>query len=107
MAGTWDELTPERIGEWREREDGLIDLLVPPYGHGRFGRKLQSWFEARSHTVHLDDVGSFVWQRCDGKTEVGAIASAMHEQFGERVEPVEDRLVLFLQQLTRGHFVSV
>ena len=73
-------------------------MLVPPYGRGRLGRKLEKWLRAPSHEVHLDDIGTFVWQRCDGATRVGSIAEAMREHFGERVEPVEDRLVLFLQQ---------
>ncbi len=106
MSLTWDELIPARTSEWEEN-DGRIDLLVPPYGRGRIGRKLQSWFRAPCHKVHLDDIGSFVWQRCDGHARVRDIAAAMHERFGERVEPVEERLVLFLQQLVRGRFVTV
>ena len=87
--------------------DGRINLLVPPYGRGRWGKKLQTWFRASSHRVRLDDIGSFVWQQCDGRNRVRDIAAAMHEHFGERVQPVEERLVLFLTQLVRGRFVSL
>jgi hypothetical protein len=107
MQQTWDELRPARASEWRQGDDGRIDILVPPYGRGRIGQKLQSWFKASSHRVHLDDVGTFVWQRCDGSTPVREIAAAMHDHFGERVEPVEDRLVLFLQHLVRSRFLVV
>jgi len=107
MQQTWDELRPSRVSEWLEADDGEIDILVPPYGRGRIARKLESWFKASSHKVHLDDIGTFVWRRCDGTTRVSDIAAAMHDHFGERVEPVEDRLVQFLQQLVRSRFLSV
>jgi hypothetical protein len=103
----WDELQPTRASEWKEREDGSVSLLVPPYGRGRFGSKLQGWLRAPSHEVHLDEIGTFVWRRCDGATRVDSIAGAMRAHFGDRVEPVEGRLTLFLQQLVRGRFVTV
>ena len=107
MEQTWDQLRPTRASEWLEADDGKIDILVPPYGTGRIAKKLQSWFKASCHKVHLDELGTFVWRRCDGATQVSDIASAMHEHFGDSAEPVEDRLVLFLQQLVRSRFLSV
>jgi len=95
-----------RCGKWEENE-GQITLLVPSYGRNSFSR----WFERRMRTkpfkVHLDDVGTFVWQRCDGETQVAEIANGLREEFGERIEPAEDRLVEFLTHLVRGQFVSV
>jgi len=84
-----------------------VTLLVPRYGRNSFSR----WFERRMRTqpfkVHLDDVGAFVWQRCDGETRVAEIADGLRQEFGERVEPAEDRLVQFLTNLVQGRFVSV
>jgi hypothetical protein len=107
MTSTWDELRPARARDWEEGDDGHVTLLVPPYGGGRAGRVLQSWLRAPCHQVHLDDVGSFVWRRCDGATPVMDIAAAMQEHFGARVDPVEERLTTFLQQLARGRFVDL
>ena len=103
---SWGELRPLRCGTWEESE-GQVTLLVPRYGRNSFSR----WFERRMRTkpfkVHLDDVGAFVWQRCDGETRVAEIADGLREQFGERIEPAEDRLVRFLTNLVQGRFVSV
>jgi hypothetical protein len=107
MTRTWEELRPTRARDWEERDDGRVTLLVPPYGGGRTGRVLQSWLNAPFHQVHLDDVGSFVWRRCDGATRVVDIAAAMQEHFGAQVDPVEERLIAFLQQLARGRFVDL
>jgi hypothetical protein len=57
--------------------------------------------------VHLDDVGTYVWSKCDGETRVAEIAEGLRDVFGQRVEPAEDRLVQFLSNLMRGRFVSV
>jgi hypothetical protein len=103
---SWGELRPLRCGKWEENE-GQVTLLVPRYGRNSFSR----WFERRMRTkpfkVHLDDVGTFVWQRCDGETRVAEIANGLREEFGERIEPAEDRIVEFLTDLVRGRFVSV
>ena len=61
----------------------------------------------RPFKVRLDDVGTFVWQKCDGETPVAEIAEGLRDEFGERIEPAEDRLVQFLTNLLRGRFVSV
>jgi len=103
---SWGELRPGRCGKWEESEE-QVTLLVPRYGRNSFSR----WFERRMRTkpfkVHLDDVGTFVWQRCDGETRVAEIADGLREEFGERIEPAEDRLVEFLTDLVRGGFVSL
>jgi hypothetical protein len=103
---SWGELRPRRCGKWEETE-GHVTLLVPRYGRNALSR----WFERRTRTkpfkVHLDDVGTFVWQRCDGETRVAEIAVGLREEFGERIEPAEDRLVQFLTNLVQGRFVSV
>lgn len=103
---SWGELRPGRCGKWEESEE-QVTLLVPRYGRNSFSR----WFERRMRTkpfkVHLDDVGTFVWQRCDGETRVAEIADGLRKKFGERIEPAEDRLVEFLTDLVRGGFVSL
>jgi len=62
---------------------------------------------ASPYRARLDEVGTFVWRRCDGATSVARIAEEMRAEFGERIEPAEDRLVTFLQRLLRGKFVTV
>jgi len=80
---------------------------MPRLGLGRIARKIESLFRGRPYRVHLDAVGSFVWLRLDGEATVAEIADAMHREFGDKVEPVEDRLVNFLRTLERGRFVKI
>jgi hypothetical protein len=103
---SWSEVRPDRICTWEEGEKG-VTLLVPRLGRGRIARKIERLFRGKPYRVNLDTVGSFVWRRLDGDATVAQIADAMHREFGERVEPVEDRLVTFLRTLERGRFVKI
>ena len=47
--------------------------------------------------VHLDEIGSYIWQQLDGKTNVAGIASAMHAHFGEKADPLYERLLKFFE----------
>lgn len=103
---SWGDLRPRRLCRWEEK-DGRVALLRPRFGRGWLGRRLQAVFNPRPYRVLLDEVGSFIWLRCDGEARVESIAAAMKERFGGKVEPVEDRLVSFLQSLLRGRFVEM
>ena len=103
---TWGDLRPRRTCEWKEDED-RVTLLVPRYGRGRFGRFMGRLFNPRPLDLHLDDIGSFTWRRLDGTHSVSDITVAMRRQFGQKTEPAEDRVVMFLKQLLRDRLISV
>ena len=103
---SWGQLRPGRVSEWEER-DGKVTLIVPRYGRGPIGSLLARLLRARPGNVHLDEVGSFVWRRIDGVATVAELADAMRREFGEKIEPVEDRLVLFMKTLLRGRFATI
>jgi hypothetical protein len=105
-ARSWDHLAPVQVIEWEE-VDGLVHLLVPRFGRGRIAARLQRFLRQAPYRVHLDDVGSFIWKRCDGRTRVDEIGRALRQEFGDRVDPVEKRLVVFIGSLMRGKFVRM
>lgn len=100
-------LKPVRSVEWEARDNGRVVLCVPKFRHPL----LRQWVLPRLRTpilkVKLDDVGSFVWGLCDGENTVGTIAARLHEEFGERLDPRNDRLALFFRMLEREDYVSM
>lgn len=102
---SWGELHPVRQCEWVETES-RVSLVVPRLGRGALARAFERWLRVRPYQVHLDDLGTYVWHRCDGSTAVTEIVSGLRDEFGDRAEPAEDRLVDFLKSLARGRFVS-
>ena len=101
------ELVPKRIREFDVDENGVVTVKMPRFNYDWMMRHLVP--RRRSPYVHtrLDDVGSFVWMQCDGETPVELIAERMRDRFGDAVEPVHDRLKVFLQQLSRRTWLTL
>jgi hypothetical protein len=99
------ELIPVKNMQWEKKEDGLIVLLKPKFKHPFFKKHILPRLKYPFYKVKLDDVGSFVWERCDGKKTVNEIAHGLKEEFGEKVEPLHNRLALFLQNLEKNRFI--
>ena len=56
---------------------------------------------------HLDELGSFIWQRIDGVYTVGELAGPVKEQFGEAAEPLYPRIARYFQVLESYGFVTL
>ena len=95
-----DAWQPRRTGEWEQ--DTFVTLIVPRFGTGRFGQVMDRWLGFRPHRIRLDEIGTFVWERMDGQRTFDEIARDMRTTFGDRVEPAEERLTLFLGRLRRA-----
>ncbi len=99
------ELAPSRIAEWEE-VNGLMVLLRPVPEADGFGGLLDRFFHRMSaNRIRLDEVGSFAWLLLDGERTVGEVGELMREEFGETVEPVEERLGHLVVMLRREGFL--
>ena len=56
--------------------------------------------------VNLDEIGSYLWVLVDGEKTVDQIAQLFKKQFGDRVEPLYDRLSMFLMNLEKNGFIK-
>jgi hypothetical protein len=101
------ELVPRRAREFNVDESGIVTVKMPRFETGWMLRHLVPRWKSPYVLTRLDDVGSFVWLQCDGETPVGAIATRMQEKFGERIEPVNGRLKVYFQQLTRRTWITL
>jgi hypothetical protein len=95
------DLVPVRRIPFDRDARGQVVLAIPRYGRNRLGKWLERRLGKGPIRVRLDEVGSAVWELCDGRRDVAEIGRAVEERFGERIEPVYDRLALFLKQLER------
>ena len=55
-------------------------------------RRVADLFHVSDYRIRLNETGTAVWERCDGTTTGREIADELRVQFGDRVEPAEDRL---------------
>ena len=100
------DAVPRRLLEWSEADDGRCVLLRPKFGRGPVGRWLASRVGDSHYRIRLDDVGTFVWKACDGKTSLEAIAVGLRGQFGPTVE-LEQRLGVFVRKMLRSKVLEL
>ena len=99
------EIIPSPNAEFVEENDRII--IVLPKRRNRLVAGLFPNAEPRRFKLHLDEFGTFVWRRMDGCKRVFDIAQELHGRFGARVEPVYERLGLFINMLAQRRLITL
>lgn len=85
-------------------EDGVITLEID--NKGLMNRIAQKLFKKpKISYVHLDEMGSFVWPLIDGETDILRIGELVKEHFGDKAEPLYERLAKYFKILESYGFV--
>ncbi len=90
---------------WRTEDDDLVTLEVDNTGwvnriaQALFGRPKVSY-------IHLDTLGSFIWQVADGDKTITDIGRLVDEKFGEEAHPLYERLARYFQILDSYRFIT-
>ena len=101
------ELRPKRKQSirWSVGEDGAVTLEID--NKGLMNRIAQKLFKKpKISYVHLDEMGSFVWPLIDGETDILRIGELVKEHFGDKAEPLYERLAKYFKILESYHFIS-
>lgn len=90
---------------WEKDDKGIVTLAKENKGIvNRIFQKLLK--KPKISYIHLDEFGSFVWEVTDGKSDIISIGNLVRENFGEKAEPLYERLAKFYQILSSYGFVS-
>jgi hypothetical protein len=57
-------------------------------------------------SLHLDEIGTAVWRLCDGRRSAYEIGGCLENQFGDRIDPVYERLGVFLRQMKKAGVID-
>lgn len=57
--------------------------------------------------IHLDEMGNFIWPLIDGKRNLIEISELVKAEFGEKAEPLYNRLVQYIKTLESYGFIIV
>ena len=94
----------EKIG-WSADENGIVTLEIE--NKGIYNRLFQLILKKPKITyIHLDENGSFVWPLIDGEMNIVEIGQKVKEHFGEKANPLYERLAKFFQILERYRFIT-
>jgi len=100
------DLIPEQKVKFEQLNNGKIILLKPKFKKKFLVKYLQPKLSKPNYKIKLDRFGSFVWTHCDGKNTVEQIGNLLKEKFQDDIEPVYDRLAVFIQSLARYRFIE-
>lgn len=104
LYNTYVPVVSPKIKDWKVGEDGLVTLSIE--NKGVMNTIMQKFFrKPRISYVHLDETGSYIWQQLDGKTNVAGIAEAVRAHFGEKAEPLYERLLKFFEIVESYDFI--
>lgn len=99
------DLVPERTMEWETTEEGRVQILIPKFGKNPVGAWIGRRLRKPYIKIRLDEIGSAVWNACDGQNAVRQIAAMLENQFGDEIKPAYDRLSEFFKQLEYNKFI--
>ncbi len=87
--------------------DGEGKVTLEIENKGVFNRIFQLLLKKPKITyIHLDEMGSFVWPIIDGEKTITDVGIFVKEHFGEKAEPLYERLAKYFQILESYGFVK-
>ena len=101
------EKKPQRnpVINWNEK-DGQITLEIE--NKGAFNRLAQKLLKKpKISYIHLDEMGSFIWPLIDGEADIIALGEKVKEHFGDKAEPLYERLSKYIKILESYGFVKL
>ena len=91
--------------EWSADEEGIITLDIE--NTGLFNRMAQKLLrKPKVSHIHLDEMGSFVWPLLNGDKNIIELGKDVEEHFGEKANPLYERLAKYFQILDSYGFVE-
>lgn len=100
------EFVPVRqIGRFSGDENGVITLEIE--NKGVFNRVAQKLLKKpKISYIHLDEMGSFVWPLIDGERNITDIGVFVKDHFGDKAEPLYERLAKYFKVLESYGFIK-
>lgn len=96
---------PRHAVPWERCEDGLVNLITPKFKNRIVKKYVVPKLRHPNMKIKLDEFGSYTWQLINGQTSINQIGQKLQGQFGEKIEPVYERLGLFITLLARRQYI--
>lgn len=87
-------------------KDGNVTLEIE--NKGLFNRLAQKLIKKpKISYVHLDEMGSFIWPLIDGEIDIISLGEKVKEHFGDKAEPLYERLSKYIKILESYGFIKL
>jgi hypothetical protein len=92
--------------EWSTNKEGLVEIKMEKFG-SNLGKSFCKVIKKENYfTANMDKYGSLVWKNCNGKKTVKEILKIMEKEF-QKEENLDQRLILFLQQMNSLRYINL
>lgn len=92
--------------KWNQDENGLVILEMKNRGvANRFAQLV--FKKPKISFIHLEEFGSFIWTTIDGERNLLTIGKLLKERFGEKAEPLYERLAGYIKTLESNGFITM
>jgi hypothetical protein len=100
------DLIPLKEYEHELNEDGLINILIPKFKNRFMVENVMPRLRSPYIRAKLDEFGTEIWKLIDGYRSVDDISKKMVEKFGDRIQPIHERITKFLSQLHSHNLIK-
>ncbi len=100
------DLRPLRLHKDEIGEDNLVTILIPKFKNKIALKFIVPKLKSPEIKLKLDEIGSQTWLLLDGNKTVREISSILLNKFGEKIEPVNQRLTKFLTGLYEQRLIT-
>ena len=92
--------------KWDIDEEGKVTIFVD--NKGFFNKIFQALLKKpKVSQIHLDEMGNFIWPLIDGKKTIYDISVYVKEEFGDKAEPLYNRLIQYMYNLESYEFIKI
>ena len=92
--------------KWEKTETGEAQIKVTRQETWKTRLLAKVFYIPESRTITLDEVGTEVWQMCDGQTSVAAMIERLRERYRLDRKEAEVSLLSYLKTLGQKSFVG-
>lgn len=92
--------------QWKFNDDNMVQIIIPR--DGILDKIVRVIFKTpKVMKIDLDDLGTTVWTAIDGKKTVEEIGKIVKLKFGEKAEPLYQRLGTYINILRNNKFITL
>ncbi len=88
-------------------EDGTVQLLIPRSDAWWVRLLARLLYIPKRRRVALDELGSFVWELCDGETTVRMLIDKFAQKYKLNRKEAEVSMVTYLKQLAKKGLIGI
>lgn len=92
--------------EWEKTDDGEVQVSVTRQESWRVRLLSKVFYIPKKRKITLDEVGSEVWQMCNGRTTVAQMIEELSGKYQLNRKEAEVSLLAYLKTLAQKRFVG-